>query len=54
MKQITAVIKPCKLEDVRQAVSVVGVQGVAVTDVRGFGRQRGYTEIDRGRGASAI
>jgi len=48
MKLITAVIKPHKLEDVRQAVSVVGVQGVTVTDVRGFGRQRGHTEIYRG------
>src|SRR5258708_35116525 len=48
MNLITAVIKPHKLEDVRQAVSVVGVQGVTVTEVRGFGRQRGHTEVYRG------
>jgi nitrogen regulatory protein P-II 2 len=48
MKLITAIIKPFKLDDVRQAVSDVGVQGVTVTEVRGFGRQRGHTEIYRG------
>jgi nitrogen regulatory protein PII len=48
MKLITAIIKPFKLEDVRKAVSDVGVQGVTVTEVRGFGRQRGHTEIYRG------
>lgn len=48
MKLITAIIKPFKLEDVRQAIGEVGVQGVTVTDVRGFGRQRGHTEIYRG------
>jgi nitrogen regulatory protein P-II 2 len=48
MKLITAIIKPFKLDDVRQAVSEVGVQGVTVTEVRGFGRQRGHTEIYRG------
>jgi nitrogen regulatory protein P-II 2 len=48
MKLITAIIKPFKLEDLRQAVSDVGVQGVTVTEVRGFGRQRGHTEIYRG------
>ncbi len=48
MKLITAIIKPFKLDDVRKAVSEVGVQGVTVTEVRGFGRQRGHTEIYRG------
>jgi len=48
MKLITAIIKPFKLDDVRQAVSEVGVQGITVTEVRGFGRQRGHTEIYRG------
>ncbi len=48
MKLITAIIKPFKLDDVRTAVSEVGVQGVTVTEVRGFGRQRGHTEIYRG------
>jgi nitrogen regulatory protein P-II 2 len=48
MKLITAIIKPFRLDDVRKAISDVGVQGVTVTDVRGFGRQRGHTEIYRG------
>jgi nitrogen regulatory protein P-II 2 len=48
MKLITAIIKPFKLDDVRQAISDVGVHGVTVTEVRGFGRQRGHTEIYRG------
>jgi nitrogen regulatory protein P-II 2 len=48
MKLITAIIKPFKLEDVRKAVSNIGVQGLTVTEVRGFGRQRGHTEIYRG------
>jgi nitrogen regulatory protein P-II 2 len=48
MKLITAIIKPFKLNDVRQAISDAGVQGVTVTEVRGFGRQRGHTEIYRG------
>jgi nitrogen regulatory protein P-II 2 len=48
MKLITAIIKPFKLDDVRQAISEIGVQGVTVTEVRGFGRQRGHTEIYRG------
>lgn len=48
MKLITAIIKPFKLDDVRLAISEVGVQGVTVTEVRGFGRQRGHTEIYRG------
>ena len=48
MKLVTAIIKPFKLDDVRKAISEVGVQGVTVTEVRGFGRQRGHTEIYRG------
>jgi nitrogen regulatory protein P-II 2 len=48
MKLITAIIKPFKLEDVRKAIGEVGVQGVTVTEARGFGRQRGHTEIYRG------
>jgi nitrogen regulatory protein P-II 2 len=48
MKLVTAIIKPFKLDDVRKAISDLGVQGVTVTDVRGFGRQRGHTEIYRG------
>jgi len=48
MKLITAIIRPHKLEDVRQALGDVGVQGVTVTEVRGFGRQRGHTEVYRG------
>ena len=48
MKLVTAIIKPFKLDEVRKAVSDVGVQGVTVTEVRGFGRQRGHTEIYRG------
>jgi nitrogen regulatory protein PII len=48
MKLITAIIKPFKLDDVRIAISEAGVQGVTVTEVRGFGRQRGHTEIYRG------
>jgi nitrogen regulatory protein P-II 2 len=48
MKMITAILKPFKLDDVRAAVAEVGVQGISVTDIRGFGRQRGHTEIYRG------
>jgi nitrogen regulatory protein P-II 2 len=48
MKLVTAIIKPFKLDEVRKAISEVGVQGVTVTEVRGFGRQRGHTEIYRG------
>ena len=48
MKLITAVIKPFKLEDVRQALGEVGVQGLTVTEVKGFGRQKGHTELYRG------
>ncbi len=48
MKMITAIIKPFKLDDVRQAVAEVGIQGITVTEVKGFGRQRGHTELYRG------
>ena len=48
MKMITAIIKPFKLDDVRQAVTEIGVQGITVTEVKGFGRQRGHTELYRG------
>jgi nitrogen regulatory protein P-II 1 len=48
MKQITAVIKPFKLEEVREALAEVGVTGLTVTDVKGFGRQKGHTELYRG------
>ena len=48
MKLITAVIKPFKLEDVRQALGEAGVQGMTVTEVKGFGRQKGHTELYRG------
>ena len=47
MKLVTAVIKPFKLDDVRSALSEVGVQGVTVTEVKGFGRQKGHTELYR-------
>ena len=48
MKLITSVIKPFKLEDVRQALAEAGVQGMTVTEVKGFGRQKGHTELYRG------
>ena len=48
MKLITAIIKPFKVDDVRQAIADLGVQGVTITEVQGFGRQRGHTEIYRG------
>jgi len=48
MKLVTAIIKPFKMDDVRAALSDVGVQGVTVTEVKGFGRQRGHTELYRG------
>lgn len=48
MKLITAIIKPFKLDDVRQAIADIGVQGVTVSEVQGFGRQRGHAEIYRG------
>jgi nitrogen regulatory protein P-II 2 len=48
MKLITAVIKPFKLDEVREALSTIGVQGITVTEVKGFGRQKGHTELYRG------
>ena len=48
MKLITAIVKPFKLDDVREALSDVGVQGMTVTEVKGFGRQKGHTELYRG------
>jgi nitrogen regulatory protein PII len=48
MKLITAVVKPFKLDDVREALSEIGVSGVTVTEVKGFGRQKGHTELYRG------
>ena len=48
MKWVTAIIKPFKLEDVRQALGEAGVQGLTVTEVKGFGRQKGHTELYRG------
>ena len=48
MKQVVAIIKPFKLDDVREALSDVGVQGLTVTEVKGFGRQKGHSEVYRG------
>lgn len=48
MKMITAIIKPFKLEDVREAIGEIGIKGITVTEVKGFGRQRGHTEMYRG------
>ena len=48
MRMITAIIKPFKLEEVREALSIIGVQGLTVTEVKGFGRQKGHTELYRG------
>ena len=48
MKIVTAIIKPFKLDEVREALSAIGVQGITVTEVKGFGRQKGHTEIYRG------
>ena len=48
MKMINAIIKPFKLDDVREALSEMGVQGITVTEVKGFGRQKGHTEVYRG------
>ena len=48
MKLITAVIKPFKLDDVREALSQIGIQGITVSEVKGFGRQKGHTELYRG------
>ncbi len=48
MKMIMAIVKPFKLDDVREALSEIGVQGITVTEVKGFGRQKGHTELYRG------
>ena len=48
MQMITAIIKPFKLEEVREALSAIGIQGITVTEVKGFGRQKGHTELYRG------
>jgi nitrogen regulatory protein P-II 1 len=48
MKQVTAVLKPFKLEDVKSALEMLGIQGLTVSEVQGFGRQRGHTEVYRG------
>jgi nitrogen regulatory protein P-II 2 len=48
MKLLTAIIKPFKLDEVREALSAIGVQGITVTEVKGFGRQKGHTELYRG------
>lgn len=48
MKLVTAIIKPFKLDEVREALSDIGVQGITVTEVKGFGRQKGHTELYRG------
>jgi len=48
MKMVSAIIKPFKLDDVREALSEIGVQGITVTEVKGFGRQKGHTELYRG------
>ncbi len=48
MKMVTAIVKPFKLDEVREALSTIGVQGMTVTEVKGFGRQKGHTELYRG------
>jgi len=48
MKMVTAIVKPFKLDEVREALSTIGVQGVTLTEVKGFGRQKGHTELYRG------
>jgi len=48
MKMVTAIIKPFKLDDVRQTLAEIGIQGITVTEVKGFGRQKGHTELYRG------
>ena len=48
MKLISAIIKPFKLDDVREAISEIGVEGITVSEVKGFGRQKGHTELYRG------
>lgn len=53
MKLITAIIKPFKLDDVREALTELGIKGMTVTDVKGFGKQKGYTELHHGEEISA-
>ena len=48
MKMITAIIKPFKLEDIRESLSAIGISGITVEEVKGFGRQKGHTELYRG------
>ncbi len=48
MKMVTAIVKPFKLDEVREALGAIGVQGITVTEVKGFGRQKGHTELYRG------
>ena len=48
MKMVTAIVKPFKLDEVREALAAIGVQGITVTEVKGFGRQKGHTELYRG------
>lgn len=48
MKKVEAIVKPFKLEDIKEALSEIGIQGMTVTEVKGFGRQKGHTEIYRG------
>lgn len=48
MKLVTAIVKPFKLDDVREAISEIGIEGLTVTEVKGFGRQKGHTELYRG------
>ena len=48
MKMVTAIVKPYKLDEVRESLSAIGVQGITVTEVKGFGRQKGHTELYRG------
>lgn len=54
MKLVTVIIKPFKLEDVREALSSIGIQGLTVTEVKGFGRQKGNAELYRGRNTASI
>jgi nitrogen regulatory protein P-II 2 len=54
MKFITAIIKPFKLDEVREALSAIGVQGITVTEVKGFGRQKGHTELTAARSMWSI
>ena len=54
MKLVTAIIKPFKLDEVREALSAIGVQGITVTEVKGFGRQKGHTELIAAPNTSSI